>query len=214
MKFSFKALAAAVILAVPAVSQAQAIDNSVTLNILSHPFATKGTNYMGNGSGGGFKATFAVDFSTGTRTFTDFLVWCIDANRTIQVPGGPYDYTAYTAASFANNTTLGGANGHDVSGTDMQKIVTLTDDLTDNWYSYGTTARENRQGSIWALFRGEATVPSLNPIGLGNLDNWVVLYNGKNQTFLTYVPEPSSAALLLTVMGGMALMMIARRRRV
>lgn len=212
MKFSLKALAAAAMLSMPVAAQAQ-IDNSVAMSILSHPFATKGTNYLGNGSGGGFKANFAIDFPAGTRTFNDFLVWCIDANRTVKVPGGPYTYTAYTALDFANNTAFGGSNNYNVSQTDMQKIVTLTDELTDNWYSYGTTAREDRQGSIWALFRGEATVPSLNPIGLGNLDNWVVLYNGENQTFLTYVPEPSSALLLFTVMGSLAFMVIARRRR-
>ena len=210
MKFSFKALAAAALLAMPASAQAQ-IDNSVDVQVLVHHLQTGGTGFAGNG--GGFKANFTIDFGSGAKTFSDYLIWCIDSDRTVNVPG-TYNYQAYTALDFAANTAFGGGNGHDVTTGEMGKIVTLVDDMESNWTSYTAGQRERRQGSVWSLFRGGPTVASLGVIAESNLDQWVVLYNGDNQTFLTYVPEPSSVALLFTVMGGMALMMIARRRRV
>jgi hypothetical protein len=214
MKFTLKAVAAAVMLAMPGVSQAQ-IDNSVSLKVLSHPYITAGTNYSGNGRAGGFLADFAIDFPQpdGTVNFSKFLVWCIDANRTISVPGGPYNYQAFTALDFAANTSFGSPKPYNVTVSDMGKIVTLVDDLRTNWSSYNVTQRADRQGSIWALFRGEATVASLGTIAEGDLDRWVVLYNGQNQTFLTNVAEPSQLALLMSIAGGFAFLMIARRRR-
>ena len=218
MKFTLKALAIA-LLALPAVAQAQTpFDNSVSVSILSHPFKAKGTGYPTNGEGGGFKADFSLDFplASGPRTFADYLIWCIDANRGISVPGGPYTYQAFTALSFAN-TSFGSPspNAHNVTVSDMRKIVTVVSDLRTNWTSYTKTQREDRQGSIWALFRGEPTVASLGTIAeaQGNLAQWVVLYNGRNQTFLTEVSEPSEVALLMTVIGGLMFLTIARRRR-
>jgi hypothetical protein len=214
MKFTLKALAAAVMLAMPAVSQAQ-IDNSVSVTLVSHPYKTVGTNYIPNGVGGGFFANFAIDFPqpVGTVNFSKYLVWCIDADRSISVPGGPYNYQAFTALDFAANTSFGSPKPYNVSVSDMGKIVTLVDDLRINWSSYNATQRADRQGSIWALFRGEATVASLGTIAEGSLDRWVVLYDGQNQTFLTDVAEPSQLALLMTVAGGFAFLVLARRRR-
>jgi len=209
MKHILKSLAAAALLAVPSVSQAQ-IDNSVLVNILSHPFQTGGTGFSGNG--GGFKATFTIDFGTSAKTFTDYLIWCIDSDRRASAPGS-YTFAAYTAADFAMNTTFGGGNGHDVTESEMGKIVHLVDDLTLNWTSYTAGQRERRQGSVWSLFRGGPTVASLGVIPEASLDQWAVLWNGQDQTFLTYVPEPSSAALLLSGLGGMVMLVAMRRRR-
>jgi hypothetical protein len=40
-----------------------------------------------------------------------------------------------------------------------------------------------------------------------------VLYNGRQQTFITYVPEPADVALMLTAVASMAMFLIMRRRR-
>jgi hypothetical protein len=212
MKHLIKTLLAAAVLAAPVAVQAQSpIDTDVPLSIESHPFKTRGTGFPAAGFGGGFIADFTIDFATNpSAKFNDFLVWCIDPNRLISVPGGPYKYSAYTAMSFAN-TNFGGANGYNVTVGDMKKIVGLVADLNTNWASYTVQQREDRQGSIWSIFRGQAPVLA-NTVG-GDLSGWLVLYNGQNQTFVSYVPEPADIALLVTAMGGLALMLVARRRR-
>lgn len=208
MKFSLKAIAAAALLALPSAVQAQ-VDATVPLNVVSNPFPTNGTGYPASGRAGGFLADFTIDFPLKAATFDNYLVWCIDPNRGISVPGGPYAYSAFESYDFAANTMLGGANGHDLTVGDMKRIVGLVSDLHTNWASYSELARVQRQGSIWALFRGET--PVLSNLAEASLSGWYVLYNGQNQTFVTYVPEPSSAALVLT--GIAAFMMIASKRR-
>jgi hypothetical protein len=213
MQISLKPLLAAALLALPVGAQAQApIDPSVSVSINSWPFQTRGTGYSASGRAGGFLADFAIDFPTKpTVSFDDYLVWCIDPNRSISVPGGPYAYQAYSAMGFAN-TAFGGANGYDVTLGDMGKIVSLVSDLRTNWASYSTTERADRQGSVWATFRGET--PVLASISNASTDGWVVLYDGQHQTLLTYVPEPADVALMLTAVFGMVFVVIARRRRV
>lgn len=204
MQLSFKPLLAAAILALPAGVQAQApIDPSVTVSIVAWPFQTRGA--------GGFLADFAIDFpSKPTETFEDYLVWCIDPNRSINVPGGPYTYQAFSALGFAG-TSLGATNGYDVTVGDMGGIVSLVSDLRTNWSSYSNYDRGSRQSSIWAIFRGET--PEVAGIPTASTDGWVVLYNGENQTLLTYVAEPADSVLMLTVLFGMAFLVLARRRR-
>jgi hypothetical protein len=206
MKYPFKALAAAALIALPSAAQAQ-IDASVPLNVVSHPLKTQGTGYIANGTAGGFLADFQIQ----AVTFDDFLVWCIDPNRVISVPGGPYTYSAFGAYDFAANTALGAANGFDLSVSNMRKIVGLVDDLKTNWASLSTQQRADRQGSVWALFRGET--PVMANLVDGNEAGWLVLYNGRQQTFITYVPEPADVALLLTAVASMAMFLIMRRRR-
>jgi hypothetical protein len=206
VKFSFKTFAAAALLALPTAAQAQ-IDANVPLNVVSHLFKTPGTGYLGNGTAGGFLADFQIE----AVTFDDFLVWCIDPNRVISVPGGPYAYSAFDAYDFAANTAFGAANGYDLKVSDMKKIVGLVGDLKTNWSSLGTQQRADRQGSIWALFRGET--PVMANLVDGNESGWLVLYNGRQQTFITYVPEPADVALMLTAVASMAMFLIMRRRR-
>lgn len=211
MKFSLKALAAAALLALPTAAQAQ-IDANVPLDIVGHPYPTAGTGFPNSGSGGGFSADFVIDFpgNPGAK-FNDFLIWCIDPNRQVSVPGGPYNYAAYSAIDFAN-TSFGGVNGYDVTISDLKKINGLVMDLKTNWASYNIQQRQDRQGSIWALFRGET--PVMSNIAEAGLGGWMVLYNGRNQTFVTYVPEPADMALIVTAIGAMAMLVMMRRRRV
>ncbi len=213
MKISLKPLLAAALLAFPVGAQAQApIDPSVLVRINSWPFQTRGTGYADAGIAGGFLADFTIDFPTKPSvTFDDYLVWCIDPNRSISVPGGPYAYQAFSAMGFAN-TAFGGANGYDVTPLDMGRIVSLVSDLSTNWSSYTQTQKRDRQGSIWATFRGDP--PVIASIPTASTHGWVVLFDGQHQTLLTYVPEPADAALMLTAVLGMAFVAIGRRRRV
>jgi hypothetical protein len=211
MKFSFKTFAVAALFALPTAAQAQ-IDANVPLNVVSHLFKTPGTGYPNNGIAGGFLADFTIDFPGNPgATFNDYLVWCIDPNRVISVPGGPYAYSAFDAYDFAANTTLGAANGYNLSVSDMKKIVGLVDDLKTNWASLSVQQRADRQGSIWALFRGET--PAMANLVDGNVNGWLVLYNGQQQTFVTYVPEPADMALIVTAVAAMAMLVMMRRRR-
>jgi hypothetical protein len=211
MKNVLKALALAATLVLPAAASAQAIDETVDVTLTGHPFPTKGTGF-GDGFGGGFLANFSIDYPAqegGTRSFNDWLVWCIDPNREVSVPG-TYSYEAWTATNFAASN-LGSVNGNDITEAQMRSIVSLVNTLQNGWNGFTELERQNLQGSIWATFRGE------NPLIAGDanasLEDWVVLYgNDNNQTFLTRVPEPSSLALVLVGLSGMMLV-VARRRR-
>jgi hypothetical protein len=208
MKNMFKALAVAAAFVLPGVASAQ-IDNSVTVNVVSFPYPTKGTGF--DGFGGGFAADFAIDYPTVTKTFDDYLVWCIDPNRGVDVPGGPYSYTAWTAVDFAGST-LGSTKPSDLTLGQMRSIVSLVSTLQTGWDGFSGVQRENLQGQIWSTFRGES--PDLAGSENVSLTDWVVLYgNNGNQTFLTYVPEPSGAVLLLVGFAGMVVIASARRRQ-
>lgn len=204
------ALALSGLLAFSAPASAQvAIDSDVPLSVVGHPFSTAGTGYPASGSGGGFLADFTVDFPSVTAVFNDYLVWCIDANRQVSNPGGPYSYAFWDAFDYANSN-LGAVNGHPLSVSDMKQIVSLVSTLNSNWAGLSEQQRADYQGSIWATYRGEAPViqGSLD----GNIGGWYVLHgNEGNQTFITYLPEPSAG--LLSVAGFGLMMVFAMRRR-
>ena len=212
MKQTLKVLATVAALAVPSFAAAQSpIDATVSLKIVANPYVTNGTGFNSALFGGGYLADFSITKPIGELVFDDYLVWCIDANRGVTTPGGPYSYSAFTADNFAAST-LGATNGNDVTYGQMRRMVSLVNTLETNWASLGTTAKKDYQGSIWKEFRGES--PVITGDVNQSLDGWMVLYgNENNQTFLTYVPEPSSFALLFTMLGGMVLMVVARRRR-
>jgi hypothetical protein len=209
MKFSLKAVAVAVMLAIPTVSHAQ-FDTDVQLQMKGFRFPTTGTNYPNGGKAGGFAADFTIDFPKQPSSFTDYLIWCIDPDRTVSPEGGPYTFWAFTAQDFAANTNYGGKNGHNLSVADMQGIVGTAFDLEKNWWSYSDEQRADRQGSIWALFRGET--PVANTVTMGNLEGWYVLFNDQNQTFITRVPEPANFGLIIAGFAGLGLLMVIRRR--
>jgi hypothetical protein len=210
MKNVFKMLAVAAALALPSVGGAQApIDETVTVNLKAHPFATQGTGF-GDGFGGGFTADFSIDFGGGDQFFSDYLVWCIDPNREAAV-GNSYSYTAYTATNFAA-TPLGSTKPNDLTDAQMRSIVSLVNTLQTGWNGFSEQQRRDLQGSIWSTFRGE--VPLIAGNANADLGEWIVLYGNRgNQTFLTRVPEPSDFALLLVGFTSLGVMMIARRRR-
>jgi hypothetical protein len=216
MKNTLKAFAIAATLALPAVSSAQAFDPDVSLQITSQHLPTPGTGFESFGNGGGFKANFTLKFPTQAipATFDDYLVWCIDVTRTVDVPG-TYEYQAWTAEAFANST-LGSGKPNNLSIEEMRAVVSMVSILQTSWNVFDADERADYQGGIWAAFRGE--LGSI-PVGVtydanASLDDWVVLYNGENQTFLTYVPEPSETALLLVGIAGVAFMVMKRRRLV
>lgn len=209
-----KVIAGAMVMAAPLAAEAQSpLDPSVLVNITGQPFATTGIGY--GTSGGGFSANFTVDFATGPKTFNDYLIWCIDASRLVGVPGGPYNFALYTLKDFAL-TNFGSANGHDPDLADMRRIASLQSQLETNW----PTDRRLLQGSIWSWFDGYTTYgndPLRPTIMQGdptfNTQNYYVLWNGVNQTFLVQIPEPSQTLLLL-VAGLGAVAVVVRRRNV
>lgn len=216
MKNMLKAIAIAATLAVPAVSSAQAFDPSVTLQINTQHLPTPGTGFGGSGNGGGFLANFSLDFPTQAvpATFNNYLIWCIDVTRAVDVPG-TYEYQAWTAQAFANST-LGSGKPNNLTVEEMRAVVSMVSILQTSWDSFDADLRADYQGGIWAAFRGElGNIPGTVAYDANaSLDDWVVLYNGENQTFLTYVPEPSETALLLIGIAGMAFLVMKRRRLV
>lgn len=213
MKNVLKTLALAATLALPVAGGAQsAIDPSVSVTLNSHPLATQGTGY-GDGFGGGFLGDFAIDFPAeqgGTKTFNNFLLWCIDPNRGVSVPG-TYTYEAWTATDFAASP-YGSTKPSDLTDAQMRSIVSLVTTLQNGWSGFTEQQRKDYQGSIWATFRDETNNIIYAGDANASLDGWIVLYNGENQTFLTQVPEPSSWALVLVGLSGM-FFLVARRRR-
>ncbi|MBL0937505.1 MAG: hypothetical protein IBJ03_01340 [Gemmatimonadaceae bacterium] len=216
MKRFFGALAGAAMMLAPMTMQAQApIDPTVSLTITSNPYGTGATGY--SGGGGGYLANFAVDFPSpvGTRTFTDYLVWCIDGGRGIGF-NEPTNFQIYTVADFAANLALKATTGHHPDQGDMNRIASLQAALYAAWALPGTN-HANYQGSIWSEFDGftgynNNSAPNIIA-GDSYFDTteYYVLWNGDNQTFLTKISEPSSAVLAFAGMG--ALLVAVRRRR-
>lgn len=213
MKRFFGALAAAAILLAPAASQAQ-IDNSVVVTVNSNPYSVGGKGYPGQ-NGGGFLADFSVDFPapTGTLSFTNYLIWCIDAGRSVSL-GVPVEYKLYTLADFGST----GVNGANPDEDAMTRIASLQNQIVQNWGD-GVTPFGDLQGSIWSWFDGYANYG--NDAGLGpilpgnpafNVSEYYVLWNGTDQTFLTKISEPSSVLLAFAGMG--AFLVAVRRRRI
>ncbi len=212
MKNMMKVIAGAVALAMPIASNAQtATASGVSVAIIAKPFPTGATGYTAGG--GGFSATFTVDLGRGARTFTEHLLWCIDADRSVS-RGNSYTYDVYTLANYAAST-LGSETLHDPDLGDMKSIASLYDGLSSNYNALNPTQRQNFQGSIWSEFDGYTNYGNTGAaIMTGdrsfNTSNYYVFSNSVNQTFLTYIPEPSSAVVLLA---GMAGLMVAVRRR-
>ena len=193
------------------------MDASVAVNILSDPYATGGTGY--GGSGGGFIANFSVDFPApvGAQNFSEYLIWCIDAGRGVNLPS-TVNYQLYTLADFAAPGTRGSVTGHNPDLGDMSRIASLQSALFGGWSGNAAT-RNDMQGAIWSWFDGYTTYGGSNaqPAILAgdpyfNVSEYYVLWNGENQTFLTKIPEPSSTLLAFAGLG--ALLIVSRRRRI
>jgi hypothetical protein len=221
MKRLMGVLAGAVMLSSASLQAQSPIDANVNVNVKSFPFATTATGYFVPGGGlsigGGFLADFLINFPSpvGDRTFTDYLVWCIDSGRSITL-NEPANYQLWSLADFAASSN-GSTTGHNPDMGDMTRIASLQNELYTGWDAPGTQ-RANLQGSVWSWFDGYGTYAG-NP-NLGNIlagdpgfdtGEYYVLWNGQNQTFLTRIPEPSSLLLSLLGFGGMLL--VIRRRR-
>lgn len=217
MKRFFGALAAAAVMAAPITAQAQLpIDPEVWVTVTDNPFKTTATGY-GTQNGGGYTANFEVNFPApvGDRTFTDYLIWCIDAGRGIGF-NEPTKFAIYSLADFAAKD-FGSTNGHDPDLGDMTRLASLQAALFAGWNNPAVN-RADYQGSIWSEFDGYANYG--NDAGLGaiisgdeyfDITEYYVLWNGDNQTFLTKISEPSSALLAIAGMG--AFLVAVRRRR-
>jgi hypothetical protein len=215
MKLSLKALAFAAVAALPAAVSAQTpVDATVQVTINAFPLQTTGMGYPTSLRGGGFEATFAVDFASGTRSFSEYLVWCIDPTRGTSV-GSVSTYQLWSLADFAA-TTLGTVS-NDPNAGDMNEIASIVADLEDNWNAPTMTAdaRRFRQGQVWDRFTGN-NFSNYNGDRSFDASNWYVLYNGERQTFLTRIPEPSQVpepSSLAMIGLGLAGLVAVRRRR-
>lgn len=208
MKTLFKSLAVAAMMLAPVAAEAQI--GSVDLRVATRPFAV--------GSGGGFGTTNVVFTPTAGApiNLANWLVWCIDDTRNVTVPAN-YTYSVYTVAGFAATNFGGGA--YNASLADMQRITSLTEDFQNATVSGAAWAalpnKQARQNAIWDTFDGTGSAlgdPTFSS------SNWYILWNGKDQTFATripdpniVVPEPSTYAMM--AMGLVGLAGFARRRR-
>ncbi|MBX9855546.1 MAG: hypothetical protein K2Y26_08465 [Gemmatimonadaceae bacterium] len=219
MKRFFGALAGAAMMMAPVAAQAQLpIDPEVIVTVKNNPpYGTGGTGY--EGGGGGYLANFTVNFPapTGDRTFTDYLIWCIDGGRGIGF-NEPTTFELYKFSDFALNLDLKSVNGHHPDLGDLNKIASLQAALLAGWDDPNVN-RENYQGSIWSEFDGYSTYGGNNALGniiagdpFFDTSEYYVLWNGQSQTFLTRISEPSSALLAFAGMG--AFLVAGRRRRI
>ncbi|WP_396207229.1 PEP-CTERM sorting domain-containing protein [Gemmatimonas sp.] len=215
-----KRIAAALLaltLAAPAASAQLPLDPSVAVTFNNNTSRRTGATGFG-GEGGGYFGSFNIDFPTETRTFENYLLWCIDAYRGVQVPGTT-TYQFFTVQSFVQSgygAPIWPSGEYDVTAGDMGNVTSLVNTLSTDWSSLSAGQRNDYQGSIWQSFRGQSTYPnSATAIIAGDpyfeTSGWYVLYNGTNQTFLVQVAEPGTIALLLLGLSGMAFMAFRRR---
>lgn len=219
MKRFFGALAAAAVMAAPITAQAQLpVDNSVLVTISPNsPYQTAATGY--DGTGGGYFASFAVDFPApvgATFQFTDYLIWCIDAGRAA-VFNQPIEFKLYTLSDFAA-LDFGSTRPSDPDLATMRRLASLQNALYTNWEDLTPQERKDYQGSIWSEFDGytgygtNAAPDIIAGDPFFETSQYYVLWNGADQTFLTKISEPSSALLAFAGMG--AFLVAVRRRRV
>lgn len=208
-RYIFTLLAALLTGIAPLTAQAQPVAVG-PLTLDSHILKTQVTGF--NGQGGVFGAALGTDPTSLPRvvdiTFNDYVVFCIDAGRTINVGSTYTNYFLYDFGQFAAST-LGVTNG--VTVNDLTFIASRVEDYkSDNLPSVNNSI----QGDIWRRFANVENVV----IGDAPLRNWGVLANGVNQTFLvelpktTQVPEPSSTVLLSA--GLLVLGFVSRRKSV
>jgi hypothetical protein len=214
MKKLATALLALALVAPAAEAQTSAFDSDVAIQFTNN-ITNRRTGATGfGGEGGGYSTNFAVDFPTVTLSFNDYLMWCIDADRGVNVPSTK-TYVMYTVENFANNS-FGSVGGYDVNLSDMRRITSLVNELETNWAGYTVGERNDIQGSIWQTFRGQATYPNSATLILPgnanfNVTDWYVMWNGESQTFLVRVAEPGTLAVVLLGMSMLAFVIIRRR---
>ncbi|MDQ8168555.1 MAG: PEP-CTERM sorting domain-containing protein [Gemmatimonadota bacterium] len=212
MKNLAKVVLGALALTLPAASNAQ-VATGVTVSVINdNTFRTGATGYTG--AGGGYFASFTVDLGNGTRTFNEWLLWCIDPSRSV-APPRDYTFSFYTVEQFAAAAYGSADTGHDLDLGDVKSIASMYTDAAGSWGMLTGPEKKNYQGSIWSEFDGFSTYNNNGtPILAGNRSfntrDYYVLYNGSNQSFITYISEPSSALLLLA---GIAGVLVAARRR-
>lgn len=207
----------ALTLTAPAASAQLPLDPSVAVTFNTNTSRRTGATGFG-GEGGGYFGSFAIDFPTETRTFSDYLLWCIDAFRPVTVPSTT-TYQFFTVQSFVQSgygAPIWPSGEYDVTAADMGNVTSLVNTLSGGWNTLTPQQRNDYQGSIWQAFRGQSTYPnSATPIIAGDpyfeTSGWYVLYNGTNQTFLVQVAEPGTILLLLLGATGIAMMALRRR---
>ena len=221
MKKILTVLASAAALALaPSVAQAQLHWNLLgDFEVTGSPMPTGAVQF--NDAGGGYTATFTlVNFNGNTRTFTDWLVWCIDPNRPVTIGGeyGPPEFPAYKAYDLVAFDTagLGSKGGYDVSLGDLNAMASLVDEVTDSYSLWGAPQRRTWNDGIWSRFEGivpagEAPFTAQYGNEQFNGREFHVLYNGRNQTFMFEVPEPG--VFFLFAVGASLLAFVALRRR-
>jgi hypothetical protein len=167
-------------------------------------------------TGGGFTANFTLqNFQGKDRTFTDFLVWCIDPDRSISVG---HTYSGYKAYDLPGYVNIPGESrdGYQQSIGDMKAIASLVDEVSENYGSWTSQQRRTWQDGIWSRFEGVAPqalspfTPQYGNMKFGGRD-FYVLYNDRNQTFMFEVDEPG--VLFMLVAGASLLVVAALRRR-
>lgn len=220
---------AVALLVLPGVAQAQQWNLIGNLDITGHPLKTAGVQYTG--VGGGYTGTFTInnfDGSGKNRTFSDYLMWCIDAGRSVTVPGSFANYTLYTLGDFAASgrgskvrTSPAPAVPvfHDPDLGDMKAIASLVDEISDEttgFNSWNSDKRRTWNDGIWSRFDGltPTATGSYSPqYGNTNFNgrDFYVLSNDRNQTFMVEVSEPSTVLLLM--IGLSAFAFVAMRRK-
>jgi hypothetical protein len=199
----------------PSVAQAQLHWTMLgDLTITGSTMPTSGVQF--GGTGGGYSATFTLqNFQGQNRTFTDYLVWCIDPERSVAVGNS---YSGYKAYDLQGYVAIPGESkaGYQQSLGDMKAIASLVDEVSENYGPWAAGQVRTWQDGIWSRFEGVAPQarPGFTP-QYGNAKfngrDFYVLYNDQNQTFMFEVAEPG--VLFMLAAGASLLAFVALRRR-